>query len=230
MANNYYDMTGVLVVQTITPIIEALFGALNMDATEPGEGSGECYIANMAEDTDATWAPILEELTELVRGWGLHTDGDEDLTMATCLVKVGEKFKLDPNTTGKDLAKIIESNDFENDADLSVLFALATLFDDGHGLTAIRTEGCWRCDRPRLFNFGGEGLYISKNVQAGASSTQVVTLGEKLDEAISAGNNALAATTLVKRIESILDGIDSSVRDTLRKDIGAQLLAVGSAV
>ena len=51
MANNYYDATGVLVLDQVTPVITALFGGLKLDASYPG--NGEVYIAQIAEDSGA---------------------------------------------------------------------------------------------------------------------------------------------------------------------------------
>lgn len=48
MANNYYDATGVLVLNQVTPVISALFGGFKLDASFPSEG--QAYIALVAED------------------------------------------------------------------------------------------------------------------------------------------------------------------------------------
>lgn len=50
MANNYYDATGVLVLERVTPVITTLFGAFNLDADYPG--NGQAYIARIAESND----------------------------------------------------------------------------------------------------------------------------------------------------------------------------------
>lgn len=38
MANNYYEATGVLVLDRVTPVIQALFGTFALDESHPGNG------------------------------------------------------------------------------------------------------------------------------------------------------------------------------------------------
>ena len=46
MANNYYEATGVLVLDRVTPVIQALFSAFALDESHPG--NGQAYIAQIA--------------------------------------------------------------------------------------------------------------------------------------------------------------------------------------
>ena len=63
MTQTYYDATGVLVLDKITPVIDALFGGFRLDESDPGEG--EVYIARIAEENDPSWDQILDRLKEL---------------------------------------------------------------------------------------------------------------------------------------------------------------------
>ena len=56
MANNYYEATGVLVLDRVTPVIQALFGAFALDESHPG--NGQAYIAQIAETTRKVTALI----------------------------------------------------------------------------------------------------------------------------------------------------------------------------
>ena len=71
----------------------------------------------------------------------------------------GVNFTVDQD---EELAHLIEHHPFENEADLEALFLIASRFDDGHQLTAILFEGCWHCIKPRLFEFGGDACFLSK--------------------------------------------------------------------
>ena len=77
----------------------------------------------------------------------------------------------------EELGNLIERHSFEDTADLDALFLIATRFDDGHHLTAIQFEGCWYCSKPRLFEFGGNGCYLSREVRVISSSSQALQLG-----------------------------------------------------
>lgn len=69
MANNYYDATGVLVLDRVTPVITALFGGFKLDASHPGDG--QAYIALVAEDNNPSWEDLCEGLSELATSLGL---------------------------------------------------------------------------------------------------------------------------------------------------------------
>lgn len=69
MANSYYDATGVLVLDTVTPVITALFSGFNLDASYPG--NGEAYIARISEDNDPSWDDVLENLNDLAESLSL---------------------------------------------------------------------------------------------------------------------------------------------------------------
>ncbi len=217
MANNYYDSTGVVVLEKTTPIIKALFGCYNLDETEPGDGSAEVYIAQVAEDNSIRWDEIFEALTERLIEWKVVSENEAPEDMETCLAMVGAHFG---KAEDPDLLSIIESGSFTEDSDLMTLFDLAQIFDDGHGLREIRMEGCWHCSKPRLFNFGGDGMYVSKNLTLTGNSTSIVGLGEEISHAITANDNAKAAEKLAAHIDSILNGVaDEGVRNALRLEL-----------
>lgn len=65
MANNYYDATGVLLLDRVTPVITALFDGFNLDEAYPGHG--EAYVARISEDNDPQWDAIRDNLAELAR-------------------------------------------------------------------------------------------------------------------------------------------------------------------
>ena len=227
MSNNFWDMTGVLVLNKVTPVIKALFGAFELDPTYPGDG--RAYIANMAESTNATWAAVLENLQELADELDLTLDTEDDQNMAETasktLTALATYFKVgQPETLVANLG-LTKPSDFEQDVDLATLFAIAKAFDDGHGLTAYAPEGCWHCDRPRLYEFGGSGEYRSSNVYVYANSTHCLELGKELDESLSSGDTDGAARTIREEVARLLTGIaDESVRAKVQHKL-AELVA-----
>jgi hypothetical protein len=217
MASNYYDMTGVLVLEKTTPVIKAVFGCYKLDETEPGDGGSEVYIAKTAEDNSVHWDLIFEALGELLIEWNVTTEDNPPADMEACLTMVAKHFRQAENP---DLLSIVESGDFTEESDLLTLFDLALIFDDGHGLREIRTEGCWYCSKPWLFNFGGDGMYVSKNLTLTGNSTSIVGLGEQINTEIAASDNAKAAATIASHIDSILNGVnDEVVRNAIRVEV-----------
>ena len=212
MANNYYDMTGVLSLNKVTPVIKALFGPFELDETYPGNGS--VYIANISESTSCSWDCVLDNLRELVEELGLSLPEDADDSVEEHLNVLATHFGADGNTT---FANLIEMVDFEDDADLDTLFTIARALDDGHGLKSYKTETSWHCSKPRLFEFGGAGDFRGLNIAVGDSSDRVTAMGENLDDALTAGDIAKAAGILQKKVDGILNGVfDESKRANIR--------------
>jgi hypothetical protein len=123
-----------------------------------------------------------------------------------------------------ELANLIERHSFEGTADLDALFLIATRFDDGHHLTAIQFEGCWYCSKPRLFEFGGNGCYLSRAVRVISSSSQALQLGDQLRKAIVAADIEEASALLALETINLLAGVsDEPFRMNLRRRVAERL-------
>lgn len=120
----------------------------------------------------------------------------------------------------KELTYFIEDCTFEEDADLQALFLLATCFDDGHGLQEIRFEGCWHCSKPRLFEFGGHGAFLSREVNVIGTSSEHLIMGENLRGAILSNDAGSAADMIFASLSLHLLGIHD---ETIRAAIAAQV-------
>ncbi|NNM52099.1 MAG: hypothetical protein HKM02_07725 [Pseudomonadales bacterium] len=219
MAINYYDMTGVLILDQVTPVIKALFNGYNLDGSFPGKG--QAYIANISESSNCSWYSVCENLESLAKELGLKID--ESNMIEEVLSVLASHFSANQNN---DLANLMENSTFEDDASLDALFTIAKAFDDGHGLKAFKYEGCWHCDKPRLDNFGGHGEFTGSHVTVRGSSTGIVELGEKLEAAIESGNTNKAAELICKQVSSLLAGIYDEV---VRKEVANNLVQMLSA-
>ena len=212
MANNYFDLTGVLILDKVTPVIEALFGPFKLDADYPG--NGQAYIADIAEDNNTSWHAVADGLRELMRQLGLSLPEDAAHDVERHLRVLAAHFGGGGNAT---LDALIEQIAFADNANLDALFAIARCFDDGHGLKAFKTEASWRCDKPCLFEFGGSGEFCGRHLQVHQSTDQVVSLGEDLEAALDAGDYGLAAERIRKTVDKVLAGFtDDSARQTVR--------------
>lgn len=220
MANTYYDATGVLVLDKITPVINALFGDYRMDKTHPG--NGEVYIARISDENYPSWDGVLENLDDLAAGLSISVAEADTENVGAVLRVLSEHFNATDNAS---LSHLIENEDFTEEVSLKALFTLAICFDDGHGLKAIKWEGAWHSDRPRLFEFGGNGLYLSKSVIANSNSSQALSLGENLHTAILQGDLNQAAAHLDSEVSGLLRGIgDESIRGAVRLRLADMLL------
>lgn len=221
MANNYYDATGVLVLDQITPVITALFDGLNLDAAYPG--NGEAYIALISESNAALWDDIHESLAKLATSLGLPMPDEELPPIEELLELLAKHFGTDQDEA---LVQMIEEHRFEDTADLDALFLIATRFNDSHNLSEIRFEGSWRCDKPRLFEFGGEGWYLSREFETFSISGQALQLGPEIRRALLADELDKAAALIAREANRLLAGInDAARREQLRNRVAALLQA-----
>lgn len=101
---------------------------------------------------------------------------------------------------------------------------IASCFDDGHHLTAIQFEGCWHCSRPRLFEFGGNGCYLSREVQVFRTSSQALQLGDQLLKTILSADIEEASALIALEAASPLAGInDEQLRLNVRRRVADRL-------
>lgn len=211
MANNYYDGTGVLVLDRVTPVISALFGAFLLDPDWPG--NGQAYIARISETSDPTWSDIRDALMGLAAQLDLPCPEEHDVPLEALLGLLAGHFQVDDDDG---LHNLIERHSFEDTADLEALFMIALCFDDGHGLRAIQFEGCWHCSKPRLFEFGGDGAFISREVIHYGSSREPVEFGIGMHKALIARDLDSATAMLATMVRKTLAGISDDVaRETL---------------
>ncbi|HHK9608370.1 hypothetical protein UXO16_20105 [Enterobacter hormaechei] len=220
MANNYYEATGVLSLEHVTPVITALFGAFNLDASYPG--NGRAFIARIAETNDPQWDDVLERLTALAAQLGISPNSEAESTIEVVLENLARYFQADQD---EDFENLIEHHPFEGDADLEALFFIASRFNDGHNLVAIQFEGCWYCSAPRLFEFVGHACFISREVNLFRNSTQALKLGTDLHKALREGDLTEATTCITLEMAGLLAGIqDPNIRRILRQRIAECLL------
>lgn len=221
MANSYTNTTGVLVLEKVTPLITALFGAFSMDPASPG--NGQVYIASIAGKAEPTWTDIHERLAALMVELGVQRTGDTEETVAMDLFALAEHYKIDD----PEFFRVLDSLTFDEceSPDLQVLLDLANWLDDGHGLKAIKLESSWGSDKPNLFEFGGAGEYFGRHISVRSASAAALSIGEELDAALEAGNLDAVAARFVAQIGGILNGLtDASIADPLRVKLGRSLI------
>lgn len=219
MANNYYDATGVLVLHQVTPVIRALFGGFNLDETIPGDGM--VYIASQSEECEPTWDDIRDKLEALA---ATFSPVESEMPIRELLYHLAQHFNVREDSA---LLKLIDECDFDNYADLATLFALALRFDDRHGLSAMKIEGCWHSSKPRLFEFGGDGLYEGREYSYSVQSSEALELGATIDQAIQTGNLDAATDRLMQKIDHLLSGVTQpELANRLRGRLCARLADV----
>lgn len=221
MKNHHFDATGVLVLDSVTPIILALFSGFNLLPFYPG--GGRAYIAKLSGRNDPQWRDVLVSLADLAGRLGLPIPDAPAARMSAVLQALSTHFYVDWDKTLRDL---IEHYDFDGPVDLEAAFTIATRFDDGHGLVELQFEGCWHCDTPRLGEFGGVGRFLSRELRLVTGSTHALDLGTRLRKAIRDDDLEGAATRIVQESRRLFGGIsDASVRTRLVRLVASRFLA-----
>lgn len=227
MANNYSDTTGVLVLTKVTPVISALFGPFKLDADYPGDG--RAYIGKIDEDNVPSWGDILDGLGVLVETLVLKLPDGQEETIENFLNLLAWDFESDDEGF-KDLIRDFDANhDLEDDAELDFLFDIAKYLDDGHGLSAMMLEGCWYCDKARLFEFGGYGDYHGANVSVTGNSSSILRLGESLDKALQSGNLEAGAKLIHEQVKNMVNVTNPEVREALTSKLAECFVASDDA-
>ena len=189
MANNYYEATGVLVLDRVTPVIQALFGAFALDESHPG--NGQAYIAQIAETTNPQWPDVLDGLEDLATQLGIPMPDDEGLSIPPLLELLAVHFGADED---EELGNLIERHSFED------------------------------CSKPRLFEFGGNGCYLSREVRFISSSSQALQLGDQLRKTIVAADIEEASALIALETINLLAGVsDEPFRMNLRRRVAERL-------
>lgn len=228
MAQNNFDLTGVLLLKQVTPVIQALFGGLNLNTSAAtGIQDGQAYIAKTEGDSDPSWATIREALLELTKTLKLPLDpvAMEDESIEEILSALAEHFGSSGNV---DLLNLLdhERTHFKEDAELEDLVTIAKALDDGHGLKGFLTEAAWTSSKPRLFEFGGCGAYVGVHVSVYTNSNTAGMVGRSLDKALETGNLEEAVQVVYKKVDELLDGIrDEAIRAQVKARLGQRLCA-----
>ncbi|MDX3928908.1 MAG: hypothetical protein QHC90_24275 [Shinella sp.] len=223
MANNYYDGTGLLVLDTVTPIIRALFDGYALDVDYPG--SGDAYIALVAESNSPDWDDIMQNLLDLAVAQNIPVSNRDEPTIQSVLCDFMSFLGVSDQDHLAQLMHLIEHHNFDNEADLEELFLIATCFNDGHNLTAIKFEGCWRCDKPRLFEFGGNSYFISRRLNLSIDTSRPLEMFDNLHRALVDNDLPAAAALIVNEMTRLLAGIvDPDARAALRELVAERLL------
>lgn len=214
MANNSTMGTGVLRLSVPTAVISALFKGYSLDAAYPGGGA--VYICSDSEAGGSTWEDVEESLQELAETLGLVPAGGEPLHLKELVAKLSAHYGKDASG----VQHLLEPGMDEN-ASLSELFDLAQVLDDGHGLWALEMETAHYCSKPRLYEFGGYGLFLGKDVVVTSGSHTALQVGPKLDAAVNARDvDATVAVLSQQLAETLLWINEPDLRLEVAKRLG----------
>lgn len=217
MTTHSYQSTGVLVLDRITPVIEAIFCDMNIGPFDPT--SREAFIETEFEHQ--SWTDIFCQLASLAIHLG--TSLPASASRIEVLDAIATRLNLSLNEHRKRLIEILseaeaeDGNDYASPADL---FTIASVLDDGHGLTAIMMEGAWHSDKLRQFYFGGNGMYVTKEVHVQSTSSEALSLGVPLHTALVENDVDIAALHLSRFTENLLLGIS---KEDLRHQVRVKL-------
>lgn len=217
MANSYYEGTGLLVFDgppVITPVIRGLFGPYWQESNDGASVEHCIMIAARAESDDIGWRAIGKSLYDQKDlKLAISVDQHDDGGLIAALTQLGERYKVtDP--AFKDLIDQLAGGDNE-DADIDVLFRLARWFQDGHNLKEVTFEGSWRCDKTRLFEFGGNVMHVSEDFTLYGSTSETLAVIDGMQRAFDEGGvdvTAKVAKEVYQAVRQLVDGINDPLK------------------
>lgn len=205
---------GVLRLAQPTLAIKALFGAFRLDVAYPGEGTA--FICLDTGRGRPTWEEVEGGLQELAETLGLVPKGGAEVHLKDLVSLLAAHYGRDASG----VQHLLEP-EMEQDVELSEIFELAVVLDDGHRLSAVELQSATFSSRPRLGEFGGSGFYRSAGVSLKSETMDVVTLGQHLDGALQWVGVDAAAEVLRGHLRTLVDGVvDLDVRKELERRLG----------
>lgn len=208
MANNYYQATGSLKLNQITPVINALFGVFNVEEID----NETAYIKQ--DEGDCTSHEAVAEQICLVME---VAPGDDSFacSLRAMADKVGKYDEVSEYLSQSELEFAPDDS-----CDLNLLYDLARIMDDGHGLSSLQISGAWTCDKMRLGEFGGDATYIGNNFTLRTGTYIAENLGEFIDRAIGEGDFVKVQSRIFSDLHNMLSGVSN---ETVRENILAGL-------
>ncbi|MFL9883235.1 hypothetical protein PQR66_09375 [Paraburkholderia agricolaris] len=224
MQTHDYRATGALLLERVTPVIEALFGAFALNAL-PSD-NGVASIARIAKHCDPQWKHIYDYLVRLAARLDVPFRDDGMHSMTSILRTLAAHFQVRHDDEWR---QRIEHGVFEGPANLDVLFFLASRFNDGHNLLALTLEASWHDEQQKLFQCGGAGFFISQELRLSGASTDILHFGANLRKALLRGNVEECALLVAFETADLLAGIsDQGLRKQVRLRVAEKLLSATS--
>ena len=215
MASNFYQQTGIILLDNVTPVIKTIFSAFTIGEVRNGSAS---FISD--DDNNLHWESLREDLVRLAEEMQIElpVTADRDSTDDWIAALLGHFAPAD-----EDLRSLVLGSDEQ--PTMGELFRLARNLDDGHGLIALKLEGAWTCTKPIPFAFGGNGEYYGQHVMVQTSSQSAVSIGDQLENKLAADLPKAAADVLLNEVLQLLNGIHNpDARSAVQRALGEKLL------
>ncbi|QRI92972.1 hypothetical protein JQN63_14270 [Delftia lacustris] len=220
MADYQITGSGILILDRVTPVIRALFGAYGLNEIAQ---NGEPFKAIISiQDSHAPqWADIRNGLEALSVSLGL-VPGAVGAPMVRTIQVLEEHYGT---AADRDRHDYFERLSLDKQAKLEVVLHLAHCLDDGHRLQAIAFEEAIRSAKSVAFGFGGAGRYLSREVCHYVDSSHALVIGRLLHRAYAVADTELAADVITHEVDRLLAGVrNRAFRHELRTRVGENLI------
>lgn len=225
MTNYYTDTTGVASIQKVTPIIRAFFADLSREPIQDGDTSITLVMSTSL--CEVTWDGIHHDLNAMIYALSIG-DAKQQKTMSELefvdtLSLLANHFKVSGNA---DLLNFIDHTDFEEAVELADLFFLASVFDDGHGLSLVEVETAFTCEKFRLYAFGGSTQVIGQHYAIHMDTNTIHNFAATLNCALASNDLHNAARIVHNHLNQLLVGVKKE-NERVRLKCGLMNLLTG---
>jgi hypothetical protein len=210
---------GLLDVKCRTQALDAVFEPLYRQTSD---SSSSTVVISMG-DIDGfggrpyTWDTLAFNLGILAQKKGKHLEvGVEDSVAEYVELLAPEQSELKISV----IAALEEINDHSEVVSIPLLYKVAQVLDDGHGLCLLRMESANIQVPLGLGKIGGNGTFLSQSCHVASSSSDALFMGMYLDNALKEGKILDAADVVGRKVEELLATI-TDLR--LRNQIGMKV-------
>lgn len=223
---------GILVMEKITPVIEALFDSFHLQKVKGKKN--QFYISRRSKDREIHWSIIKDHISRIIHQFGLNQP-DIHCIHTTDYFEYLLPQMEDSNAFTDDqvlhLADLLMTLDEESRIEFEQLFKLALVFNDGHDLKSLHYQSAWHCHRPNLFHFGGDAVYATKDIQICADTNLIMEFAEKLSNRLEKGDINESSKCVCEYLAQILVGLfDHKMREKLIEQIALDFPKVAPMV
>jgi len=226
------DGVGILVMEKITPVMEALFGSFHLHKIK--REKNKFYISRRSRDPEPTWAQIRDRLSRLMPYFELEQPDKHCVHVVDYFDYMVRQMDDSSRFTDDQMFHLVEvlcTVDEECRVDFEQLFKFAMAFDDGHQLKSLSYQSAWHCHKPRLYRFGGDGFYATNDAVISTDTNLAVECAENVCRELGKNDIKEASKYVCNHLGYMLLRVfNKNVRKALIEQIAADLPQIAPVV
>ena len=225
--------TGTAELKVFTPLIQTIFSPYHIDVehlTSEKDGEYIYVVISFFDDNIPTWESYREQFILFAKT--LKIDVMKDSSIKDVINLLPKEYKVSEDKLNVFLHKSFD-DDFVNNSKnrfpgLGLVFTLAQLLDDGHGLQSVSFQGAQYLESfdVEIDAYSGDAEYHGKHFSRYMSTFDCEIEGESIDSSLEDASTSRAAYSIASSVYSMLNiGLtDATLKPELLRKIGEYLI------